>query len=63
MRDIYEVLREKEHALERVRREIEALRAVAPLLADDATSGPAYPPDAGRKEATSGQQVPTTKWP
>ena len=34
MRNIYEVLREKEYAIERVRREIEALRSVTPLLAD-----------------------------
>jgi len=34
VQNVYEVLREKEHAIERVRREIEALRSVSPLLAD-----------------------------
>jgi hypothetical protein len=34
VRDVYIVLREKEDAIERVRREVEALRSVTPLLAD-----------------------------
>ncbi len=33
MRNIHEVLQQKEDDLERVRREVEALRLVAPLLA------------------------------
>lgn len=32
MRDVYEVLREKERGLERVRREVEALRLTAQLV-------------------------------
>jgi hypothetical protein len=35
MRDVYEVLRGKEILIEQLRREIEALRLVAPLLNDD----------------------------
>lgn len=35
MRDFYQVLREKELAVIRVREEIEALRAILPLLEDD----------------------------
>jgi len=35
VRDIYEVLREKEDAIERVRREVEALHSVTLLLADE----------------------------
>jgi hypothetical protein len=35
MRDIYQVLREKELEIVRVRQEIDALRAIIPLLADD----------------------------
>jgi hypothetical protein len=35
VRDVYEVLREKENAVERVRREVEVLRSVAALLADE----------------------------
>ena len=34
MRDVYEVLREKEQEFERLRYEIEALSLVLPLLAD-----------------------------
>ncbi|MGC2193721.1 MAG: hypothetical protein WA628_03530 [Terriglobales bacterium] len=34
MQDVYQVLREKVHATELVRREVEALRSVCPLLAD-----------------------------
>jgi hypothetical protein len=40
VRDIYEVLREKEDAIERVRREVKALRLVVPLLADAKTGIP-----------------------
>jgi len=35
MKDVREVLRQKEKDLERVRREIQALLTVIPLLADD----------------------------
>ena len=41
MRDVYEVLREKQAAVERLHREVVTLRLVAPLLADDADVGPA----------------------
>lgn len=40
MRDIVEVLREKEHAIEQLRREIEALYSVTPLLADGKSTDP-----------------------
>ena len=35
MKDLYELLRQKEMAIERIRKEIAALQVVAPLLADD----------------------------
>jgi hypothetical protein len=35
MKDLYAVLRQKEQDIVRVRREMQALRAVIPLLADD----------------------------
>ena len=38
MRDPYRVLREKEQDVERVRKEIQALLTVIPLLADDQPS-------------------------
>lgn len=36
MKNIYEVLQQKESDVQRVQREIKALHAVIPLLADDA---------------------------
>ncbi len=60
MRNPYQVLREKEVELERVKREVDALRLAGPLLADEET--PSYKPAvndaAARKEATTGQIVP-----
>jgi hypothetical protein len=38
MKDPYRVLREKEHDVERVRKEIQALLTVIPMLADDQSS-------------------------
>jgi len=35
VKDAYEILRQREVAIERVRKEIAALRFVAPLLTDD----------------------------
>lgn len=35
MRDVHQVLREKELEVARVRQEIEALRSIIPLLADE----------------------------
>lgn len=39
MRDVYEVLRAREILIEQLRREVEALRLVAPLLNDDRDNG------------------------
>ena len=36
MKDLYQVLRQKQMDIERVRRELEALHLVIPLLAEDA---------------------------
>jgi hypothetical protein len=48
MRDVYQVLREKELEISQVRQEIEALRAAIPLLADggelEPTEAPAFTP-------------------
>ena len=47
MRDLYQVLREKEQEIIRVRQEIEALRAIIPLLAeegDEDSAPPLYAP-------------------
>jgi hypothetical protein len=50
VRDIYEVLREKEAAIERVRREVKALCLVTPLLAD---AGWSIPQPAVSREKTT----------
>ena len=39
MRDLYEVLRAKEMRIQKLVRELEALRLVAPLLTDDTDTG------------------------
>ena len=44
MRDIYQVLREKELEIIRVRQEIEALRSILPLLTDEDDVTPSAPP-------------------
>ncbi len=41
MKNIYDVLRQKELELQRLQREIEALRIAAPLLAEDTDVEPA----------------------
>ncbi len=51
MKDLYAVLREKEEQVKRVRKEVEALRNVLPLLAEDAT------------EAFKPEPSPNNKWP
>lgn len=53
MKDLYAVLVQKEDDIRRVRREIEALRFVIPLLADD----PAPPLEPGRPGSAA------NKWP
>ena len=35
MKDVYDVLRQKEHELTRLEKEVEALRVAAPLLSDE----------------------------
>ena len=60
MKDIYQVLREKEQAIARVRREVEALRFCAPMLAEAA--GPVQVPDnsaATRRPADSEPRPPS----
>ena len=59
MRNPDQVLREKERELERVKREVEALRLGGPLLeGEDTASDKAINPEPeARKEATTGQIV------
>jgi len=54
VRDIYEVFREKEDVIERVRREVNALRSVTPLLVDKmaARLNVSAPPPAGGEVRT-----------
>jgi len=48
MKDIYELLRQKELAIARLEIEVEALRVVAPLLSEDHEAGNAIRPVATR---------------
>ena len=52
MKDVFEILRQKEIAIERVRKEIAALQFVVPLLADDVeTRRTGESPSSWRKDA------------
>lgn len=51
MKDLYAVLLEKEQEVKRLRKEVEALRNVVPLLAEDST------------EAFKPEPSPNNKWP
>ena len=56
MRDLYQVLRQKEMDLERIRREIEALRSVIPLLSDESERG-----ERGRPTLSSSAVAPHSR--
>ena len=59
MKDVYEVLRSKEHEIENLAMEIEALRIAAPLLSDDGDHNDAAQPVSTRWTApTRPLQVP-----
>lgn len=62
MRDINEVLREKEAALAQINRELEALRIVAPLLEEQSTEATA-PPKITPERAESEAQALRKRWP
>lgn len=57
MKDIYQVLREKEQAIARVRRELEALRFCAPMLAEAAE------PLRSAAAPAPGSTVVENRWP
>ena len=61
MKNIYEVLREKELALARLRTEVEALRFVAPLLADQSEANDS--PAVRRPDAAWSPSLERNKWP
>ena len=56
MKDLYQVLRQKELDLERIRKEIEALRFVTPLLSEDTeadkSTRPAATPSQSRRTSS-----------
>jgi len=57
MRDPYDVLKQKEADLGRVRHEIESLRIVGPLLADDLDSDQSDKTDLNFAEKTKGEKT------
>jgi len=61
MRDINEVLREKEAELARISRELEALRMVAPLLDEHSSEGRV--PNIGPQRATFEPEPIRKRWP
>lgn len=64
MKDLYQVLSQKERDIERVRRELEALHFVIPLLAEDADwveHGMASPRSASQFQGTGTAGV--QEWP
>jgi len=62
MKNIYEVLREKETALARLRTEVEALRFVAPLLADG-SAGPGDDQSVHQPDLGWSPVLQKNKWP
>jgi len=60
MRNVYEVLREKEEAIQRIGREIRALRLTASLLTDNPDAG-LVPATAPEIDTTDDGKVGTTK--
>jgi len=60
MKNVYEVLRQKELELSRLEKEVEALRVAAPLLSDDkeANGSEAIPAKPTLATATSAPQQP-----
>jgi len=66
MRNVYQVLRDKELELERLSREVEALRLVVPLLAEEADGSPRMSAQVAEKGFSKGvatQQIPAVSWP
>jgi hypothetical protein len=63
MRDVWDVLRDKEVQLETVRREVDALRLVAPLLVEelDNSNHAAVSGQIPWKDASTG--LPAKAWP
>lgn len=70
MKKADEVLREKELQLDSIRREVEALRVVAPLLIDESETTPKIPPQSEHGTSNllegttgSGVKAPPKFWP
>lgn len=66
MRNVYQVLREKELELERVTREVEALRLVAPMLTDPADGSAkmsGHVVEASVSKEATALQIPAVRWP
>lgn len=66
MRNVYQVLRDKELELKRVSREVEALRLVIPLLLDAADGSGrmlAQVRETGSENGATTQQIPAVSWP
>ena len=60
MKDAYDVLKQREADLARVRHKVESLRIVGPLLADDLDSDQSDKTDLSSAENTKGEKRRTT---
>jgi hypothetical protein len=70
MKDVYEVLRQKELEVSRLENEVEALRAVAPLLSEDGEAESNNQPtllravnDTPEPDHSGWQDKPKKRWP
>jgi hypothetical protein len=57
MKDAYDVLKQKEFDLARVRHEVESLRIVGPLLSDDLDSDQSYKADLSSAKKAEGEKT------
>jgi hypothetical protein len=60
MKDVYQILEQKQADLDRVRCEIESLRLVAPLLSEDATQETIKKPTSAEKPIEKGSEATGT---
>jgi hypothetical protein len=70
MKNVYEVLRQKELEVSRLKQEVEALRVAAPLLSEDGKAEDDHQPtlqravnDAPRPDHSGWQDKPKGNWP
>jgi len=61
MKDVYQMLEQKQADLDRVRRELESLQLIVPLLSEDATEEPARKPTSAEKPLDEDSEATGTR--